>query len=535
MKRSIVKKALPMVMAAFLAFVVGSASLLAAGAAPTATQRTSDASGAEVSMAIMMDEISQRVAGSPLVVFGMLMEALVDGSVAVDLTAPDILSGRVEMHSHMENEDFALIANVAIPLMGILTLDVDAAVLINNDRIAIGSSLLGDAFYGLDLTGDVIEDLRPLLQMMGMSSRDIRDLTEMLELFEMSMEVPEVDVDLFMPYIAFLESFMDSIPTEVTQVSGATRTTYTVTAVELAQFFGDFANMLENDRAMRGFLDIIFSEQDAHFNLSHNRMIDLLEEHNRLIEGREDLIADYLSNLEQLQILADNPQRTTYDMMVYALRDAAEELQRAASPTNNESYVMNVTLDTAPSGRINRFVFDYAAVEYRSRWCRETRTTYFAYMENFFALTVDFGNSVTDRWVITIQEEDQNFGESIVRFYWDYTVSGTSHTNRFTVAPTNPYSWPVVLFSQWDTATGAFTLGFEETDRRSGIVSTESFSGNLRTNPDNTFVLTLPEMGGVSVVISTEMGANIPAVTSFVNISELDFLEIFGMLDAFLQ
>ena len=534
MKRNIVKKAFPMLFAAFMALVVGSASMLAA-AAPATAQRPSAVVEGDGSLAMLLAEVSQRINGSPLQVFELLAEALLDGVFAVDFSLPDLLSGRVEMHSDMENQDFALLANVSVPLMGIFNFDVDAAVLVNNDRIAVGSSLLGDVFYGLDLTGDVMAELSPFLQMLGLTPRDIRDLTEMLDLFTFNMNVPEFDLALLLPYIAFVNDFINGLNPTVTQVSGVTRTVYTVTAADLARTFGRLATMLENDRALRNFSDTLFGEQEraAQNAVAEARLRELVYDmythgqfNNEFYAGMsfEEILAEFFLN--------NHGPRTVFDTIVVGLRYAAEDFQEITDPANNKSLVMRLEVDTATSGRINRMALDFEYVQYRAvSWCRETRTNIFAYRDESFTAVLDLGTSVNNTWTLTVQEADQSWGESAIRFDWFYIAVGANHTNRINVVPTNPSSFPVAFFSQWNTATGAFTLGFEETNRSTDVVTTYDFSGNFLVRPDNTFVLALPQF---NLAFSTEMGAKIPAVTSFTSFSELDLTGLLGMLEAFL-
>jgi len=215
------------------------------------------------------DEISERVDGTPLELFGMLLESMEDGSVTVEFdyqdnsdwmfTGPDI-SGAITLHADYESRQYAAEASMLID-----GFELDFDFHFNNESMAFRIPQIDNNFYGI-IFETFADDFREFANIVGLSQREIAEAIEMIEAYERWMNM-QADMDgIYEKYEELFADFLDDVDVSISRVNyvhgrsvSARRIDFVATAEMFVNFMEDYINMLDDDEDMRA----LFAQSDA--------------------------------------------------------------------------------------------------------------------------------------------------------------------------------------------------------------------------------------------------------------------------------
>ena len=206
------------------------------------------------------EEFSQRLEDTPLEAFGLLFEALTDGSVTVDFDHREYgwfeteISGRVTLHADYENEEHALEASLSVE-----GLEFDVDLHFNDEFIAARLRQFNNNFYGITFA-TFSQDFQSFANLIGLSQWEIDEIVEAVEIYEEMMSMYDID-GLYDQYIELFSEFFDNVTVRSSRDSvvqngvstNARRVDFTITADMLIDLLEDYIIMLENDDDMRAF------------------------------------------------------------------------------------------------------------------------------------------------------------------------------------------------------------------------------------------------------------------------------------------
>ena len=161
---------------------------------------------AERSLVNLGGDMAQRLEGSPLGVFPMLIDAMEDGVVSVGFEYTDRwtdVSFDFEFHSDEANREYMMLMYFDVDGFAF-----DVELHMDRHRIAASSSLLGDEFFGLTYA-TFREDFMPFAQMLPLSDEDIDEIVSIIDFINYTMNMPEPPgLEIFEPYTALLRQFI---------------------------------------------------------------------------------------------------------------------------------------------------------------------------------------------------------------------------------------------------------------------------------------------------------------------------------------
>ena len=373
-------------------------------------------------------EITERIDGSPLKAVSILMDTAKDGKVSVGFEYRDYwnseVSGAVDILSNTEDREFAILADLLI-----YGEKIDLEAYINKDRIAVGTKLLDDNYYGFRYSS-FRSDIKIFGDLIGLDKETMDILADAVDMISdaLNMEAGESDgIADISAYTNLFKNFSKSV--EMTT---------------------------ERERIESGGSTVRSKRTD--FLITSDSFLTLLNDFIEVLEDDEDLRKQFNSVLNN-QLLSSAYGGMSYSEMLREIRNFARDFER------NFTGDITISFFTGKADRLLRFEIR-ADVRYDKERVR-------------VSAIFDFGSTVSDRWSLNFSVSSGSTRNSL-RIVWDYRERSNGLENIVTV--TVDGEDPVTLKSVWSPRSGDFSLSYE--DRWSEGEITGSFKDN-----DNGFVL----------------------------------------------
>jgi len=382
--------------AAVVAVAVVAVILIFASSSPMAT--------ASKALTGMISEASERLDNTPLKALGMIFETLADGKLTVSFDYEDTwydeeYSGNVRIFANKESQDYAIEADLSIQGM-----PIDAALYINKDRLAIGSRLVDNNYYGFKYS-TFRDDVRGFGRVVGLDDETMDELSDVVDTLNKMMNAEADDAETLAPYMNLMTEFSKSIEmfSENAEVeSGGANVKckkiwFVVTDEQVVKLLNDFYDILEDDDNIR--------EQ-------YNSMFD-----SSMFDGMSTGMS--------------------YRDMLKTLRDAITSIERDFSGE------FTYSLFVGNRDRLLRFEMEADAKISRDKV--QVRMIF------------DFGTSAQDKWTCSITASSGGDRETI-KLVWDYKERSGSIENSLIISP--PDAEPITLKSVWSPDNGRYTLSY---------------------------------------------------------------------------
>jgi len=410
-------KTMRLFVAAFVmaAVVMGTYTLYASIVSSLAVSRATRNFGAEV---------SERIGTTPLQAFGMAANSLNNGSVTVDFSShqtnrwgSSTTDFNLTILADAENEDYAFYGEFYVD-----GTNLDFMAYINRDRVAVGSSMLGDDLYGINLN-TFTADITSLSALLGLDYYELAMVEDILDgFFELMGQAP-VETDSYVAALVRTLLAAEQVVDQVTTLSDgssvpAMRVEYTISVETLVDILDEWLDILESDEAIQ------------------------LQFNNFLMQSV------YGSNF--------------IDELVQELRYGVQEIENyldgqilLAFYIGERDRLLHVELDV-----------DITAFDER------------LWLNLFF----DLGTSALDTWRLDVNgfEFDRYFS-----FYatWEIIAEDDVYTNVLTLSFHDGLE-TYILTSEWDTVSGAFTFAYVDEHYHWGRNEGE-FSGYFVTDGES--------------------------------------------------
>ena len=454
-------------------------------------------------LTIIGEESLQRIEGTPLKALTMLADPLQDGSIAVDFSYADPffgmdVSGMLSLYSNLNDNSFALITEVLVPFIG----NLDLSVFLNEERIALQTSILDDNFYGIRFS-TLEQDFQTFAAAANLDPFIVEDITMFLTEMELALAALEVyaatytydldDFDYLIPYFEpfaeLFREFFDSLEVRRTNVTvgernvNAVRYSYTAAFEMSLKFLEDFTVLVE-DLDMEGLVRETFYA----FREQLEAQAELLQDDTFAEQMFDEVIDEAV--WEALEIQRE---------LVLELREQIEDFrQEQRDGYRHNPGIMYVYIDN--NGRLLRL---------------------FLVEEDSIEITLDFGTSVYDPWyfdIITLENWDDD--PIALRLDWEFESEDNLMVNRISMDGRGIDGiGSASVVSEWNPSTGDFTKWVEMGGWQMG-----SIEGNF-TVQGGEFELRFSDIDVdgalLSVGITTALGANIPEI-DFINMDRWD-------------
>ena len=414
----------------------------------------------------MVLETGERLEGTPLNALWMLKDTLKDGSLTANFEYKDTWSeeeigGKVKISTNAEKREGAIEADISINGQ-----NVDAEFYLDKERIAIGSKLIDDNYYGLRYS-TIRDDIEPFGILVGLSS-DLRDtISSAIEMIGKSINAKtseEKDIEAFRN--VFVEFINKSEPKA-----------------------GDVK--IEAD-------GISIKCKKIEFVFTAEQIVGLLNDLYDLYESNEQ-IREQFNEMNNNPLLSSEYGSVSYDDMLAKFRNSINDIE------------------SKMTGEITYSLF----VGSGDRLLRVEMTTNLVLDDNLpqVSAVFDFGAANRERWTFDVTVVE-NGSASTYKIIWDYSSSSSSIVNTLAINLPDEED-PITLKSVWSTENWKFTLSCED---QWGDVS--EITGAFFTT-DNTFSLVFdnlfPEDSDtvLTIEIVTEPGAKIKQI-DYINIDKWD-------------
>ena len=388
-----------------------------------------------LAMENFVEEVNQRLDNSPFKVVGLLNECLVDGKVTVNVTYDDssdyyteIGNASFVLSSDSKEREYALQAAISyIDSYWDVNQQYEFEAFINKERIAVGSRMLDDKYYGI-LYSTFRDDFQTFAERFGLDSFTVEAATAMVEAINEYMnnpsgnrEITEEDLLVFNNFRELCESSTGSVDlANYGRTGSGTRYDLSITKEAILVLLEDIYEILETNQDIR----------DA-FNQASSYMYGM--NYNMILRTFRELITSF-----------DKSYNESSSLIFSAIFD--------------DSRLIILELD------VDMTVEVYGTSER-------------VHLNGQY----DFGASGTDLWTYTFTFEDVSIVAS-----WDYNeMSNGFIENLFTITADGE---AVRFGSQWQPSTGEFTL-FVEDD--SGWYDSKAFGNFLIHNDNKGFNFTL--------------------------------------------
>ena len=365
-------------------------------------------------------EVTQRIDGTPLKAAGMLTNILEDGEVTVNTAFENNLLGNiaatVRLLSNNENREYAILAQTTV-----LSRTIEAEAFINKERIALGSTLFGDTYYGI-IFKTFREDIRVFGGLIGLDSQTMNMLADTVEMIESILHTPGVEDGVFEPYIRLMADFILSLDTtsEKTRIeSGGVsvrvrKIGFAITHSDIAELLHDLTERMSEDENLRQQFELIFESLRGSNMLGH--------------------------------ILVPS-----YDAALHQLRQVAGELER------NIEGEITITFYIDSENRLLKIETDADMIFYGQRIRTES--------------ILDLGTSAQDLWVLTGTTDTEGLKETFEIMWGTLSEAADDEGSRLihnTISITDTDGYSATLSSHWNEESGSFTLAYESDRSRDG-------------------------------------------------------------------
>ena len=234
------------------------------------------------------NEVEERIDGTPLEMFGLLLESLQNGTVSVDFEYSDLWSnvqGSVTLHSDESRGAYAAHAGLSV-----YNISMDLDFYMNRDAAAARLRQIDDNYYGIvfDTFGD---DFRSFANVLGLSRSETDEVISAVEMLADLLRGTDDNEDsLTEEYEKLLGDFiqrLDVTSERVDTMSGgssvrAQKIDFVITDSDIADLFDEFFIILENDDNMRGILE---SNIQSGLGLFYTSYDDFLREIRREVRS----------------------------------------------------------------------------------------------------------------------------------------------------------------------------------------------------------------------------------------------------------
>ena len=437
------------------------------------------------------EEAKHRISNTPFNVFSKLSECLQDGSVTVDVSylehfdnyPSDEYRAVFSIASNIQEREIALTAMYSfIDNYYEYMQKYEVEAFMNKERIAIGSKMLDDNYYGIRYS-TFAEDIWVFAAKFGIDTYTVNSIIEMVDAINEGMnaaperlDYSERSEDMLQKYADLCEYTTKSIDLDTVGKTGSgTQYELLISKAAIMAFFEDVIDMMETDEDIQSILEQLYVSVPG--NESVNVGFDeILEETKNLIAIFDQVYSD-TSVIRYTFVVSDEDRLVNMDI------DLDIRVDLSSLGGGNERLQMSISYD--------------------------------------------FGTSLMDPWVFNIDITNI----MSVGYIWDYKeLSGGVYENTLTM---NVDYQTLVFETQWTRSSGDFTISFRD---NYGYFSGE-LTGNYRIADDGVgFVFSVDRfamMDGIvyddfEVAIIGEKGANIKDI-EFINIDKWE-LELFERL-----
>jgi len=359
-------------------------------------------------------EMMQRLDSTPLRAVFMALDKLENGTLAVDFEYSDrwsYVEGTATLVSNSRNRSHAFVLEVESD-----ELDIFAEAFLNSERLAVGSQIIDDNFYGITFS-TFGEDIRTFGAEIGMDRHTMDMLTSVVEILETLMNTGNLEDSIFGPYMDLVTDFIANLnPTsERTQLRtggesiNVRRIEYIITADDIVTLINDTIEMMRSDDDIRDFYNAITGNEDIAYEIAF------------MLTGRGDTLS--------------------YNEFLRELRDASRDLDR------NLAGEITISLYVGSRDRLMRMEYEIG-MRYRGERIR-------------INATYDFGTSAQDTWTFTTST---NFDgqRSSTEITWEYSTRANRITNTITtISEFSGIETEQIMSSEWSRDSGRFILFYE--------------------------------------------------------------------------
>jgi len=401
-----------------VAVIMGTFTLYASIAPSLAVSRAARNFGAEV---------TERVGTTPLQAFGMAANSLESGSVTVDFASyqtdrwgTTTTNFNFTVVSDAENHEYALYGEVYSN--GEI---IDFVAYINPERIAVGSSMIGDDLFGINFN-TLAADIASLNDLLGLDYYDMAMVEDVIDSFVELMNQPPAETDAYAAALVGTLHAAERASDRITTLSDGSR----------------------------------IQARRVEYTITVEAMIDLLEEWLDILEGDEAVRLSFNNFLMQTVYGVDY-----IDEMVQEMRGMLLEV---------EHYLDGQVLLTFYIGENDRMLSAALDVDLL---VMDERV--------WLNLSLDMGLSAMDTWRLDIN--GMQWGQYFT-FYatWEIVDDGDTYINVITFNFGDGDM--IIITSEWDPASGEFTFSHLEENYSWGWRTECAFSG-LFTTDGETFRL----------------------------------------------
>lgn len=431
------------------------------------------------------NEVAARLETTPVRALPMLMDALNVGTTTVEFDFEqeweDWWTGQWMRSSSRGNVTMARDFNNrnSTAIVADLNIDgrnIDFSAFLDQDRAAIGTSLVSQNYYGI--TFDTFRnDFRSFAELIGLSDRQMDEISELVESYA---EMIRGDTD---------DAFSD----------------YTAALMRIL-----LANEQTDNRASIHVAGQEMTVSRVQYTLSHQDIAILLHEWIDIFEADENVMSLFNSSPMPINGVAgiltfDSIHRDLIHEMRNLVRDFEREARgeiTAAFYIGNRNRLVRATLGGSFEGRLG---------------------------DVGFGIVLDLGADVNDIWRISGRFYDHLIDE-FFDIEWRIRESAGRYTHTLEIRWNDRWTGErsgLSLSSDWNTQSGHFVFDYHVQDswvNNSG----ELFEGNFVVN-DGGFVLRFDVQHSTSwdntdltIIISTSNSVNINKNIDFVNISQWD-------------
>jgi len=370
-------------------------------------------------------ETTERINTSPLMIVGLLSDALENGSVFVNsrLNVPPGVIANLSLSTNAETSERAL--EIGISFMRLLNVNLEAYM--NTQRVAVRVLPIVDNFYGF--TYDTFrEDIQIFGRTAGFDNATMDMLSSMVETLDETLNASPREESLLQPYIDVLIQFLRRSSFTTSRDSGYTLVRFSFDNSEIVALLESLHITLQYDEDLRTPYEII-----AFPSSSIPSFDSLLEQLYYIIRNLDDTIEHVT-----LQFTIEN-----------------RRLQRVTATVKPLENAENTALDAPSTDTL--------------LWNTSGMT------ENLLVIAIDFGQSALCPWTININDNEATA-------VWSFT-SGDTYVHSLLLQNTSfqpiPETSQYKVTSEWTPVTSDFTLS----------VNDSSFSGILNLRDDGSFRL----------------------------------------------
>ena len=348
-------------------------------------------------------EVTERINTTPFRAIPMLVDAMKDGTVSVDIDNRDWLGNsqkaNVTLSTNNEERDYYLKVDYTTDGE---SFDIEA--FMDKDRIALGSGMLDGSYYGFRYS-TFRSDIRKFGELVGLDDELMDSMSDVIEAIGEMMNEEQASEKYIKDYTDLMTKFMNNCEVKSerdTVESGGssvrcTRVDFVVTEDALFALLDDYIDLMENNETIDKYLDMFGNELG----------VDIKYEYNNALRELEKQLWDF-------------KREYTGDITISLFVGNRNRLLR-----------MEFNVDIKYSGERTR-----------------VRGTF------------DFGASAQDRWLFNVTVTGDNYKES-VRIVWDYRERTNAIENTLTITPPDS-SDTVTLRSSWMPDRGNFTLSYSD-------------------------------------------------------------------------